>query len=308
MVYMEYTFFKDSVIEHLKEKVSKGKEVNVKKILKNNDLELDALTIDDDSSNLVPTLYLNYLYEEYENGATIDEIVEEVLFISTTYSKNKNIDYEALEDYDRARKHLACKLINSEKNRKLLLNMPYKSFLDLAIVVYYLLEENDGDFSTVMINYDCLKKWGISEEKLIEEAMENTKNLLGEYVSPLSSVLWDMYNQRPGDCLLEDEMMELMVKEEQMPMFVVSNKPRVNGAVNMLNLRFMKKLADAVDSDLYIIPSTVHEIILVPAKPDVSREELDQIIHTINKEEIKPQDVLSDHSYFYRRDLNKITL
>ncbi|MCQ2512950.1 MAG: DUF5688 family protein, partial [Lachnospiraceae bacterium] len=63
-----------------------------------------------------------------------------------------------------------------------------------------------------------------------------------------------------------------------------------------------------VNADLYIIPSTVHEIILVPAKPNVSREELDQIIHSINKEEIKPQDVLSDHSYFYSRELNKITL
>ncbi len=306
---MEYTLFKDRVINGLKDKLEAGKEVNVKPILKNNDLELDALTIDDDSNNLVPTLYLNYLYEEYEDGATIDEIIEEILFVSENYSKNKSFDYEALEDYELAKSHIACKLINREKNQKLLEGVPYKPFLDLAIVAYYLLEVEDGDFSTVTINQECLKKWGISGEKLIQEAMENTKELLGEYISPLSSVLWDIYNQREENKSLEDDMMELMIKEEgQPPMFVVSNKPRVNGAINMLNLRFLKKLADAVESDLYIIPSTVHEIILVPAKPDVSREELDRIILSINNEEIKPQDVLSDHSYIYRRDLNKIIL
>lgn len=306
---MEYALFKDCIINSLKEKLEEGKEVNVKTVLKNNDLELDALTIDDDSNNLVPTLYLNYLYEEYQEGSTIEEIIEEILFVSQKCSKNKSIDYDLLEDYEKARKRLACKLINRDKNKKLLSGVPFKPFLDLAIVAYYLIEIEEGDFSTVLINDECLKKWNISETRLIEEAMDNTKGLLGEYISPLSSVLWDLYNQREDIMIPDDEMMELMVKEEnQPPMFVVSNRPRINGAINMLNLKLLQKLAVAVSSDLYIIPSTVHEIILVPVKKDMSREELDRIILSINSEEIKPQDILSDHSYYYHKDLNQITL
>ncbi|MFS6555026.1 DUF5688 family protein, partial [Parabacteroides distasonis] len=92
-------------------------------------------------------------------------------------------------DYTKVRQHLACRLISREKNRELLKMVPYRIFLDLAVVVYYYFEDSRLGTGTILVYSSHCKNWGITEEELFAGARENTLNIQPEEFLSMRSVL-----------------------------------------------------------------------------------------------------------------------
>lgn len=299
--FMNYTKFKDCVIRGLKEQVGEGKEVMVEKRIKTNDIELDSVTIFDHEHNVMPTLYLNDSYEKYRKGASIEEVIDEIICITEYYSGCTDLDFDFFDTFEESKDRIACKLINIERNEQLLEEVPYRRFLDLAIVAYSVMVHPDRSISTCLLTNSIIENWDVSVDEVIDWGIENTKEVMGELCLPLYSIVGDAFYDFgfDGDTLTEPD---------ETPVFVLTNQRRVNGAASLLNHDLMKRIGMAFEDDLYIIPSSIHEVILIPSSQTVNRQKLDEITCNVNQTALDPKDFLSDHTYFYSRKLNEVMM
>lgn len=298
---MNYTRFKDCVMRGLKEQVGEGKEVHLDKVIKTNDIELDAVTIYDGVNNIMPTLYLNDSYEKYRKGASIDEVVDEILCISEFYAKRRRFEFDFFDTFEEAKDRIACKLVNIERNEQLLREVPFRRFLDLAIVAYAVITHEDNSISTCLITNGMVEQWDISVDELIDWGIYNTGEIMGQLCLPLYSLVRDSFYEYGFDG-------NTLTEPDETPVFVLTNQRRINGAASLLDIELMRRIGMAFDDDLYIIPSSIHEVIIVPSSQTVDRSRLDAITCNVNQCALDPKDFLSDHTYFYSRKMNQVLM
>lgn len=301
---MEYNKFCVTVKEKVKEALSESVSVEVRDITKNNSVILQGLTINTAGENISPTIYLNDFYEAYEHGMTMDTIVNEVVRI---YRENRipdRMDVSFFTDFEKVKERIAFKLVNYEKNEDLLKTVPHIRFLDLAIVFYYLMEDSTMKCATILIHNDHAKSWGKDADELWEIAKENTPKLLNCEIKDIVEVLKDMLGQS-GDDFSENDVLGI---ENSGGMFVLSNKSKVNGAACILYRDVLDEFADEQKADLYILPSSVHEVIILPAKNCDDSPKLKQMVEEVNDTQLEEQEILSDNVYYYSRAEKKVVL
>lgn len=189
-------------------------------------------------------------------------------------------------DYDEVKENLRLKLINRELNSKLLEKVPHQDFLDLAVIVTLEYDLEEGISSSTYINYDFLKIWKKSFEEVYKEAYH-------QFISD-DPVIKSICEVLSG--FIRTEMSYL----DDLSLYVLTNKKGVNGAVQMLKEHVLQDFANKHNSDVFVIPSSIHEVLLYPVKDNVTKEEVTYIVQCVNTTEVKPKDVLSDHVYVYK--------
>lgn len=196
-----------------------------------------------------------------------------------------------LYDYNEAKENLTLRFINKELNAELLEEVPHKNFLDLAASVIYVYDLGKGTHCSICINHEILQGWGKSFEDVYLQAYQNL--IFEETVTmPMS----EMLSKLIGTSVIEDDL----------SMYVLTSKRHINGAVHILKENILRYLSEEWESDIFVVPSSVHEVILFPVVDDVTEEEISSIIRSVNATEVKPEDVLSDHVYMYKRSIGWI--
>ena len=187
--------------------------------------------------------------------------------------------------------------------------IPHRCFLNLAIVYFAVIDNVDNGRGIVTIYNNHLEHWKVGEELLYKLAMKNTPVLYPAELKPMNQVVSDMILKEDRDIDVDTLIAHVDSMNEQFPMYVLTNTYRSYGASCMLYDGLMRKLALRMNTDFYIIPSSVHELILIPVAEDITRDDLDDMIKSINSTEISKEEVLSDTSYIYTREngLNKFT-
>ena len=299
---MDYSKFLQSVHQQAEKIAGEGGSVMLHHIVKNNGCELDGLVIMKKGSHVAPTIYLNTYYDQYRMGRGMDDIMREIRQI---YEKNHHaiaFDPECFSNYERVRTRIVYKVINYEKNKKLLSDIPYKRMLDLAIVFYCLLDQREGMSATALIYHTHLKAWQVTENRIYEDAVTNTPKLLKYCIKPMNKLL----NEMVGNDADTEEAMHVSQEEQQdespwTAMYVLTNKARINGAACILYEDVLDKFAASMSSDLYILPSSIHEVILLPKIACYDKEALTDMVREVNAEGVAVDEILSDHVYEYRR-------
>ena len=294
---MEFTNFTTLVRNEVEKRAGENYHVKLNDVVKNNGIILRGITLMQDDSNISPTIYLNPYYDAYENGeTTLGTVIDEVI---DTYERNKvnrSIDMRFFLDYDSVKTRITYKLINTEKNKELLNDIPHIPFHDLSIVFQCLISGERFVNATILIHNVHLQLWKVNARELYERAMENTPILQGYDVTDMNTVLEEM---RAFEEIEDTEYEEDI--QQQVPMYVLSNKSRVHGAACILYPDILKDFAAVVEKDLYVLPSSIHEVILLPAEGTEDSEQLKLMVHEINESQVEDEEVLSDSVYFYRR-------
>ena len=293
---MEFTNFTTLVQREVEKGAGENYRVKLNDVMKNNGVVLRGITLMQDDSNISPTIYLNPYYDAYENGdTTLGTVIDEVI---DTYERNKinrSIDMKFFLNYETVRSRIIFKLINTEKNRELLRDVPYIPFHDLSIVFQCLVSEERFGNASILIHNVHLQLWKVNARELYECALENTPLLQGYELADMNTVLEEM--KALGG--IDDEEIEDM--QQEVPMYVLSNKSRINGASCILYKDILKDFAMVVDKDLYVLPSSIHEVILLPSDGTQESEQLKEMVREINQSQVEKEEVLSDSVYYYRR-------
>lgn len=250
---MVYEQFLAAVKKRMEAELGSSYELELHKVPKNNGLILDGLCITRGNTHIAPAIYLNPCYDQYRKGMPLDQIVAELL---TLYRQNDTpppLDYEMLSDYEGIRSNIACKLIHAVSNEAILKDVPHIPWMDLAIVFYLCIHEDDSGLMTAMIHNSHLRIWNISLEDLKTSALANSPRLFPPVISSMASIIEEMNRG------LNPHFQETRPKPETpAPFYVLSNRSGINGAACILYEDVLKNFADGVEKNLIILPSIQH--------------------------------------------------
>jgi len=276
-------------------------EVRVQAVKKNNNVTLHGISIKEPGCNIAPTIYLESYFKDYENGRSLDSIASSIYEMAQADKMDKSIDMEWFRDFGKVRDKVAYKLINYEANRELLKTVPYSKFLDLAKVYYVVIESPDFGMGTILIHNSHLELWGIKPELLVAVAEENTPRQLPVEIGSLCDVMKSL--------VADDEMLSDCIDSMgDCPMYVASNFKRTFGAAVMCYPYAIKRLAERLESDLFILPSSTHEVLLVLPKEGENATALKSMVYEVNRTQVAAEEVLSDSVYYYSREKDIITV
>lgn len=306
--------------------------VVLNEVTKNNGVILQGISIMEPDKNISPTIYMNSIFIEYQEGVTFTDCLKKVVNVYENSRTETNINMDFFTDYEKVKGRLVYKLINFEKNKELLDQIPYRKFLDLAIVFYCLVSNELIGNATVLIHHKHCKLWGITVEELYREAMENTPRLLPYEIQNMEDVIRtilidnlrreyvgaqteeqeeaERHPESSEEWLKQmvDQMIGESTEEEKVTMYVLSNQSRILGAACILYQNLMEKFAEEVEKDFYVLPSSVHELILVPVAEGEKALHLNHMVEEVNQTQLDTEEVLADHAYYYSRDTGKLSV
>lgn len=300
---MNYEDFICYVQREVQTKMGEGVRVELHRVMKNNSVQLDGLSLVELPHSISPTIYLNDYYEEYQKGRTIPEIVQDIADVYQETRVEMAVDTDFYSDFEKVRDFVAFKLINYRRNRELLKKVPFVPCMDLAIVFYYIFRDENVGKGTILIHNSHLKMWGITPQNLYDTARQNTLKLLPyEFRSMMDIMMEVMEGPSVSEFMPDSE------KENPIPMYVLSNCERNLGAACILYDSVLSEVGEQLGQDFYVLPSSVHECIIVPCDVAVLKEELRDMVREINATQIPPEEILSDEVYVYDRENHRLSL
>lgn len=254
------------------------------------------LSIENTNSSISQVIPLNSFFKEFTSGGSLPEICASIVEAYKMIRLHEDSLLESLLDYDTAEASICYRLASQSKIRKRSVPVPYIPFLDLAIV-FYVPFAKDGWFGTLTITDSLMRNWGISDvRKLYASAHRNTCRFFPAKMEPMASLLQDFPpKQEPSD-------------NESLPLFVVSNSTRMHGASVILYNGLLKASANMFNDDLIFLPSSIHEMLLLPASTCDCPECLKEMVFYVNRTELDADDVLSDNVYYYDRNTDNLKI
>ena len=302
---MTYEVFRDVVKEKLMEYLPdkyQGMKLDVYEVDKVN-VALDGVTLIGGNAGISPTIYINHMYEDYlKTGDLKGTLQHAAMSIDVAMDNSPQID---TIDFKEAKNNIVFQLINTEQNGKLLENIPSRQFQDLSVIYRWVINIDENGIQSTIVNDDLARKLGMDEEQLFNAAAVNTKQIL----KPDVQCMDDIILQISAECPIPKEMIEFLRNEmpQEKQMWVIGNEKGINGAVTMLYEDVLHDLAKHLDSDLYIMPASIHETIAVSAEY-YEPYELAEMVTDINMKEVSLEERLSNQVYHYDKDFRKLTM
>ncbi|MDO4189926.1 MAG: DUF5688 family protein, partial [Lachnospiraceae bacterium] len=283
--------------------------VQLNTVQKNNEA-LDAITITSPDSNVSPTIYLNSFYEDYQNGQDMDTIMDRIADVRVEHEVSQDFDVSKITDFDQVKDHIAARVVGMEDNADLLDQRPHAEMDDLAVTYCVMLGEDANGSMSVPVTNQLMETWGVTQEDLHDLAKANQDELTPSTFKSMNEVMAEMMiPQIMDDMGLDREAAQEMVESMMPPedkMFVLSNEQKLNGAAALLDDKMMDQIAEKVGGDFYILPSSVHEVLIVPADAGMDLKDLEAMVQEVNETQVAPQDRLSDHVYQYDTDTHEV--
>lgn len=293
---MKYQEFIENIKEHIQSQFDASHRVIVQPVIKNNGTVYDGLIVIDPILNISPTIYLNPYYHRFLSGVAIEDIYEEIL---NTYRENlptEDFDISSFKDFEKAKDHIIIKLVNKEQNKELLEDVPFVPFYDLAMIFVVAVCDFMNEFATILIHNQHLSLWDINVDELYEIGIKNTPALLSYHFEPMEKAL-----ER-----LDDSSITFPT---DLNMYLLTNHVKIHGATCMIYPGLLKQLADELEDNLIIIPSSIHEALIIPYEACVNEytiSDFNDMVLDVNETQLTDDEVLANHVYFYIRSDDKL--
>lgn len=299
---MDFSEFKNTILAGLREHLPKGFQeasIQLGESRKINET-YDSLTVMKEGQHIAPSVNLNLFYMDYQAHGDLEKIFDEICQI--VQKEPVGMELDAIEDYEKAKENLFIRVSNAKTNEELLSKVPHEIIGDLAITFHIMIGQDEDGFGSTLITNELLEKYPVTEAELKEDAMANSARILSPSIESMNNVMARMMGiseDHPflGTLPFEEAVKDFSFREDGM--YVLTNQNAVNGAAVMFYPTVMEQLAEQAGVDLFIIPSSVHETILLADDGVMNRPELENMIRDINAHEVAPKDRLSDTLYHY---------
>ena len=287
---------KEQFFEKMKEALMRLKpeemEITFMRFDKQNRMGLHGCTLAMPEAAAAPTFYLEDLYEAYLNGTAIEDIAEGV--IKFAKENNRAVIPNGIDvvDYESARKHLGLMVIGAEENREYLETLVHEVIegLGLALVPIIFIDDEDST-GCIKIKKEFLTNWKVTAQEVMEEAKQNSARIMPPVFKLMSDIL------RKNSYI---DLDDLHVPEEA-ELFVVSNRYKAYGASVAFYPGFLESIGKALGTDFYVLPSSINEMLILRDLGQDPMMLLD-IVKTVNRTEVSPEEILADAVFYYSRN------
>ena len=306
---MDFEEFKNNVADQIRDFLPEkyaDATVDLQEVTKNNDTVLTGILIRTEESNIAPNIYLEGYFEQYQDGRDMDDILQNIADVSVNHEMAQGFDVSALTDFDQVKDHVVCKLVNAEMNAEYLSDKPHTLIEDLAVVYAVDLGGSDAGHMSAPITNNLMEQYGVTTQELHDIALQNLSESQIEFKT-MRDVLVDM--MFPDGIQEGDPRAFMLPPEEENPsMYVLSNAEKLNGAAALLDSKTMEDISEKLGGDFIVLPSSIHETIVLPLNEDMDRHTLEAMVQDVNAGQVAPEERLSDHVYMYDSQEKELVL
>ena len=321
----EYKTFKELITQAIQRRISPLIRISIRDYLKNNGVTARGVTFEpltkaaDPVLDISPVIYIDSLYEAYRTGSLgLNDIAS---IIASEYFKYLEPPFKNLPDimdFESARKRLAFRVVNTELNAEFLSSVPHMDILDLSLVFYYLVNDDSGSLSYCTITDHLINKWNLSLEKLYNTAVKNAPRLLPLSLSTLDEAVCRIIDPKTPDKQdidqggsasgsSSDYNYDLDHGSEtgqtkkpcDTAAFVLTNTAGTHGSAVIFYKDVPEKCFELIGESYFILPSSIHELILVRESMVRDPMELTKIVRSVNLNSVSRNEFLSDSVYHY---------
>ena len=286
----------ETFLEELKASVdahfSDGTVLEYRKIVKNNGVALTGACLSrpggEDDSPRKQIVYLDQIYQAMAENPDIPAVTSRLLEVLEAPLPGE-LAGVSVEEWEDVKDRVILRLIGLERNRERLEKLVHREFLDMAITCCLLFTGSGIGQAVTEISEAIREGWGVSEEEIFSAAMENTARLLPDTLRTLREAA-----QIPDDDVSEN-------------IFVLSNSTLFLGAAALLYTGALKELSERFDSDLFILPTSIHELIVLSAD-GMTADFLRKAVESVNAADVPPEEVLTDSVYRYVKETGDIVI
>lgn len=290
---MEYQKFKEEIRKRVQEKLGAGTEISFRELERNNGIKEEGMEVREKGITAAPVLHLDELYENYCKSGSMENAVSRALKL---LEEKPAVSVEAVpKTWAAARGRIRAELVHYDWNKKTLKSIPHRKFLNLAVAYRVELPEMGGFHAGIRINSSLMELWGAMEEQLHRAAMENLGNE-AYHVQSMTELLSGMIG------------IALELPEDAPKQYVLTNESCRYGAAGMLREDILESFAGQAGGNFYILPSSVHELILVPEIDTISPVGLKDMVEEVNKAAVAREEWLSEDVYYYDCEKKKILI
>ena len=289
---MRYEDFKENFKDDLQKTLSdKGLNVSIKenRTEKLNE-SFDAVTVTPEGSRIGVNLNEEAAFKAYEAGKPYDEVVAKAAdSIAANLENVPDFDLASLTDYSVMKEKLTMEVVSADRNAEMLANVPHKQMEDMAVVYRLVLDKDNAGNGSILVTNSLMEQFGVSPEQLHADAMSNAPEIRPSEIKGMSEVI--------GELMGQDAVPVIDPADEQM--FVATVPDKIRGAGVIAYPDFMENAAVKLEGDFFVIPSSVHEVILVKDDGRMTSKDLETMVKDVNASQVAPEDRLTDHVYHY---------
>lgn len=289
---MDFKEFVNKLEQDLKDAmadISPGATVDVRSVEKLQEGSYTGIAISPAGGNVGMTLNANQLFDQMQDGQSYEGVL--AVAVSTAERGLHDmpaVDVSELMNYEAAKKYLCFDVVGSDRNADMLEKVPHTDKENISMVYRLQLDSTENGAATVLITNAMMEQFGVTKEQLHADAMENAQEIRPADFRTMAAVMAEMMG-------MPEEMMADMAP----PMYVATNQDKVQGAAVMFYPDFMEQAAKELGGDIFILPSSVHEVLILPDDGNMNAQELKEMVTSINASEVAPEDRLTDSVYHY---------
>lgn len=291
---MSFEEFTEDVLKEIRLKMGDAFQIGKRDVTKNNDVKQTGIEVIKEEAGIGPCVYLDELYREYKaDGMKFSEVVDEVYrMILKCEGDAPDFDISGFREWRTVRGDIYPKLVNAKQNKELLEKIPHRNFMDLAVVYYAVARDHvQKDIGTILIHDEHMEIWGQEEENLYRTAM---MNMCADGEADFTDIR-TIVERMTGISFPDNDSRDA-------DMYVLTNSRRCFGAAEILDKKTLRIIADKVGDGFIVLPSSVHETIVLPPKDETEYKWLATQVQEVNDSQVDIEERLSYHVYVYNRD------
>ena len=296
-------YIKDNIKEYLPGSYENA-DISFNEQIRNNDIHLTGITIRRENERAVPNIYLNGFFDAYQNGKNLDEIVGDLadrrIELEMPFSGKELMS--KLSDYEKAKKNMEIRLCDKEENIGKLKQQVHTEHGDFAATYHIVIGELEGEKASVAVTPWIMKRWGVTLDQLHQDALQSDRGKGATFMDMDFMVRNFMgFAPEPPNLLDSPDGTEEYDGDGH-GMYCLRHGEEMEGAGLILQEDIMQKIGELMGGNYYILPSSIHEVLVIPENAGLTTRELSDMVHEINQTEVAAVDRLSDKVQFYDRE------
>ena len=313
---MDFEDFKETVSQHFMDFVPifiKEGKLQVYQVEKDGEVkEAVSVVVDSEGRDTCPVVYLDKMYENYLTCGNLQGVLTAAgNFLAENYQGIEK-NYQML-DADNLRLNVEMDIVNTQLNSKLLEDAPHKEFQDLSVIYRWPIASNPVVTMSSTVTNRILEKVGVTEEELHQCAVQNIREKSKSKIVSIEEAMeknCDMLDFGPEVVDNEAHLQQLIADAKANPqstMWVLSNEQGYMGAIQLVFEENLRKISEMMKTDLFIVPSSRHEVLVV-SDERLLAEHLEDMLIGANQNMIDKEEFLSNNVYHYDRINRKVTM
>ncbi len=294
---------KNYLPEHLQDA-----EFVVTETVKNNGVVQSGIQCHRPGDRIDSIVYTDVHFGWTQQGVPLADVMENIAeTVKGSFQKDISMSMDIIRDYEVAKKYLSVRVVKTAANYRKLAELPHRTVEDLAM--YYVVklpQQIEGEGASFCVNNRLLKLWNVTEEQLYGDAIKNERECKSARLVNMVTMLKELDGIRSQENLMDGEPLTEDYFEKNLNLFVLTNQERINGAAMMMVPDVMDKVSELIPQGFYILPSSIHEVLIMPKDGNAISKELGDLVRDINRSHVSRDEVLSDRAYEYDREKGRI--